>query len=270
MMLTVGSLFAGIGGIELGLERTKGFGVVWQVEIDPYASRVLAKHWPDVARFRDVRDCGSRNLARVDLICAGFPCQPVSSAGRRRGKEDERWLWPEAARIVRELRPRYVLLENVAGLLRRGMGDVLGDLAACGYDAEWQSLPAAAFGAPHIRERVFILAYPTGSSAGRLPFGTDAAQPLPAECSEDVAYPDERGCRTPKAPVLTGWNSAEYGGWWDIEPPVGRLAARIPNRVDRLRCLGNAVVPQIAEYIGRCILAAERQARVAIMASSRP
>lgn len=162
--MTHGSLFCGIGGIDLGFERA-GIETLWQVEHDDYCTRVLEKHWPRVQRFRDVRECGtpnsghSANLARVDIISGGFPCQPVSLAGKRRGQDDPRWLWPEFARIVRELRPRYVVVENVPGLLHLGMGDVLGDLAACGYDAEWDCLPAAAFGAPHLRYRVFIVAY---------------------------------------------------------------------------------------------------------------
>lgn len=169
-MLTVGSLFSGVGGFDLGLERA-GFQVLWQVEIDDYANRVLAKHWSNVARFRDVRECGKHNLAPVDLICGGWPCQPHSLAGKRAASADKRDLWPEFIRIIRELRPRWVLGENVPGLCSsetgRFFGRVLRDLAECGLDAEWQVLPAWAFGAPHIRERVFIVAYPNGRNEGR-------------------------------------------------------------------------------------------------------
>ena len=118
MTLTVGSLFTGIGGIDLGLERA-GMRVLWQVEIDDWCRRVLAKHWPDVERFADVRDVGAHNLAPVDVICGGFPCQPVSTAGKQRGRADERWLWPEFARIVRGLPPAR-LAEAFAGTLPRG------------------------------------------------------------------------------------------------------------------------------------------------------
>src|SRR6476661_6834913 len=129
-MLTFGSLFAGIGGIDLGLERA-GMRCAWQVEIDDYATRVLAKHWPDVTRFRDVRSVGAHNLTPVDLLAGGFPCQDISDAGKRAGIEGARsGLWSEFARLIGELRPRYVLVENVTALLRRGMGTVLGDLAA--------------------------------------------------------------------------------------------------------------------------------------------
>ena len=162
MCLAFGSLFAGIGGLDLGLERA-GMICKWQVEVNDYATKVLEKHWPDVARFRDVRECGAHNLEPVDLICGGFPCQDVSLAGKRAGLEGERTtLWSEFARIIREIRPRWVLAENVPGLLSsdsgRFFGRVLGDLAACGYDAEWDTIPACAVGAPHRRYRVFVVA----------------------------------------------------------------------------------------------------------------
>ena len=116
MTFTFGSLFAGIGGLDLGLERA-GMVCSWQVEIDEYCRRVLAKHWPDVERFEDVRECGAHNLEPIDLICGGFPCQPHSVAGKRKGAADDRDLWPEYFRIVAELRPRYVLAENVPGIV---------------------------------------------------------------------------------------------------------------------------------------------------------
>jgi DNA (cytosine-5)-methyltransferase 1 len=153
------SLFAGIGGLDLGLERA-GMRCVAQVENDPYCVRVLAKHWPGVPRWGDIRDLDPKELPDHDLICGGFPCQPVSLAGARQAQDDPRWLWPEMFRIVRTVRPRWVLVENVPGLASAGLGDVLGDLASVGYDAEWQSIPAAAVGAPHLRWRIFIVAYP--------------------------------------------------------------------------------------------------------------
>lgn len=166
---TFGSLFSGIGGLDLGLERA-GMQCAWQVEIDDYATKVLQKHWPNVTRFRDVRACGEHNLAPVDLIAGGFPCQDISDAGKQAGIEGERsGLWAEFYRIICELRPRFVLVENVAALLHRGMGRVLGDLAAGGYDAEWQILSAESIGAPHLRERVFIVAYPSGTKWGQSP-----------------------------------------------------------------------------------------------------
>jgi DNA (cytosine-5)-methyltransferase 1 len=173
--LSCGSLFSGIGGMDLGLERA-GFKLKWQVEIDPYANRVLAKHWPDVRRWDDARTFPPPGDWDVDLIAGGFPCQPHSNAGYKKNRDDPRWIWNEFDRIIRALRPRLVLVENVPGLLVRGFGDVLRDLAAGGYDAEWNCVPAGAFGAPHLRRRVFVLAYPQGERAGSVPFFGAAAR----------------------------------------------------------------------------------------------
>ena len=235
-----GSLFAGVGGFDLGLERA-GMQCAWQVEIDPFCRQVLAKHWPDVPRYEDVRDVGAGNLAWVDVIAGGFPCQDISNAGKREGIEGERsGLWTEFARIIRELRPRYVIVENVAALLVRGMGTVLGDLATCGYDAEWTMLSACAFGAPHSRPRVFVLAYATGSgcqarSADRLGIVTTGNGQ--ATASPHSALSDPRRA-------------------WGRASTVERVADGVPHRVDRLRALGNAVLPQVAEWLGRRIVEA--------------
>ena len=201
---TMGSLFAGIGGFDLGFERA-GFRTEWQVEIDPYCQRVLKKHFPHAERFGDIRECGKHNLKSVDVICGGFPCQDISNAGKRAGIEGERsGLWSEYARIIRELRPRYVLVENVAALLGRGMGVVLGDLAEIGYDAEWEIISAADVGAPHLRERVWILAHAghagiyerrSGAAIGedvRLirGVGQDGLSSIAKEERSSVAYPE--------------------------------------------------------------------------------
>ena len=285
-MPTFGSLFAGIGGLDLGLERA-GWECRWQVEIDEFCRQVLAKHWPDVPRYADVRECGEHNLKPVDLICGGFPCQPVSVAGKRLAQRDERWLWPEFARVVREVRPRYVLVENVPGLLAHGMGDVLRDLAAIGYDAEWESIPAAAAGAPHLRYRVFIVAHArsaelrdeSGRGSGSRRQGqaksrndgtqrtvADSARPHGRQQRRQLRRTRQRtvdgreGCRrtqykrTNKEKVTTSAATTLRSGWWAIEPNVGRVADGVPARVDRLRALGNAVVPQVAEWVGRRIL----------------
>jgi len=232
MTLTFGSLFAGIGGMDLGLERA-GMQCVWQVEIDDYANRVLAKHWPNVRRWRDVRtfpphdEFGDYSEWRCDLICGGFPCQDISYAGKGAGLAGERsGLFYEAIRVVRLLRPRYVLLENVAAMLTRGLGQVLGAMASVGYDAEWHCIPAAHFGAPHERDRTFIVGYANGGDCPRVHGTAQQGQAGPANRSD----------------------------WWAAEPAVGRVAYGIPKRVDRLKCLGNAVVPQVAEWIGRRIV----------------
>ena len=227
-MLTVGSLFSGIGGIDLGLERA-GMKVLWQVEKDLYAQRVLAKNFPGVACYDDILNVKGASVPYVDVLAGGFPCQDISVAGKGAGiKEGTRsGLWSEYIRIVRELRPRYVLVENVPALRSRGLDRVLGDLAASGYDAEWDCFPAVAFGAPHRRDRLFIVAY-----ADR-----------PGRQQQQRAF-----AATPEQ------FAAQCGGWWAAEPDVGRVAHGVPQRVDRLRCLGNAVVPQVAEYVGRCIV----------------
>jgi len=158
--LRVLDLFSGIGGFSLGLERTGGFETVAFCEIDPFCRRVLAKHWPNVRQFHDVTKLRGEDVGPVDVICGGFPCQDISFAGKGAGLDGERsGLWREYARLIGELRPLYVLVENVAALLSRGLGDVLGDLAALGYDAEWHCIPASAVGAPHRRDRVWILAH---------------------------------------------------------------------------------------------------------------
>jgi DNA (cytosine-5)-methyltransferase 1 len=240
-MLTFGSLFAGIGGIDLGLERA-GMQCAWQVEWNDFAIKVLSKHWPDVPRFRDVRDCGGHNLPAVDLVCGGFPCQDISYAGLGAGITGERsGLWFEFARIICELEPKYVLVENVAALLDRGMGDVLGSLASIGYDAEWYCLPASAFGAPHYRQRIFILAHTKGI------LGNGSA-------NDRICSITRSG--TTGEPGRQNFGVLPLGSDWTLhQPRICREDDGIPHRVDRLRGLGNAVVPQVAEFIGRAIVA---------------
>lgn len=233
--LNVLSLFSGIGGLELGLERA-GMTVVGQVEIDEYCRRVLAKHWPDVPRHDDVRTAvdwwTSEQRPRVDVVCGGFPCQPVSEVGQQAAQDDVRWLWPALADVVRAVRPRYALVENVPGLLDRGMGDVLADLASFGYDAEWSIVSACAVGAPHSRERLFIVAYPAGE---RLERRGDTAHEGPALLASEGLRDSDRGS-------------------WPAESRPDGVAYGLPSRVDRLRAVGNAVVPQVSEYVGRLIV----------------
>jgi DNA (cytosine-5)-methyltransferase 1 len=243
--MTFGSLFAGIGGLDLGLERA-GMECRWQVEIDEFCRKVLAKHWPHVKRYGDIKTESGADLEPVDLICGGFPCQPVSVAGRRRAQSDERWLWPEFHRIVCMVRPRFILVENVPGLLTAGIGDVLGDLAASGYDAEWSVFSACARGAPHSRERLFIVAYPV--SAERRP-----------QNSKTLIYTRRENHLQPVWPKSS--EKSEQCDWWDREPGMGRVAHGVPNWFQRMRGLGNAVVPQVAEEIGRRIVEAEENHR---------
>ncbi|WGM31461.1 DNA cytosine methyltransferase [Brevundimonas sp. NIBR11] len=278
-------LFSGIGGFALGLERA-GFETVAFCEIAEAPRHLLATHWPDVPCFPDVTTLTGEQVGPVDVICGGFPCQDISFAGKGAGIEGERsGLWRHYARLVRELRPRYVIVENVAALLGRGLGDVLGDLAALGYDAWWDCIPAAAVGAPHRRDRLWLVAYPGGVehqgygdalrreiAAGLLEADLANAPWLQRGRSEQrtereragprrqsIAVADTQGERrdgSGKGTEPTGWREPSDGRWWLSEPDVGRVAHGVPARVDRLHGLGNAVVPQIPEILGRAILSA--------------
>jgi DNA (cytosine-5)-methyltransferase 1 len=315
MTLTVGSLFSGIGGLDLGLERA-GMQVIWQSEIDPYACKVLKKHWPEVPNHGDIKQIDWRAVEPVDVICGGYPCQPFSQAGKRKGTDDPRHLWPWVREAISELRPRYAILENVRGHLSLGGLQVIGELAEIGYDAEWRVVSAAGLGAPHRRDRIIIVAYPNNSRGGTSECGIDIDRSEKIKKRQDIAQFGigrrradlananserlERSCRFQGSEekfggsnVLgssEGWSSVvgvsndvsqrygqyrqstdiatqsrlwrddrrreeTYDGWqwWESEPDVGRVAHGIPNRVDRLKGLGNAVVPQVAEYIGRLI-----------------
>ena len=282
-----GSLFSGIGGIDLGLQRA-GMTPAWHSEIEPYACRVLAKHWPDVPNLGDIRDIDWTRVAEVDLVAGGYPCQPFSLAGVRRGEEDPRHLWPMFAECIRVVRPRYALLENVSGHLSLGFGSVLADLAALGYDAQWDCIPAAAVGAPHLRDRVFVIAARqdvldtdcesqsgrtvNGGSTGHRPEQrrplayTDNRRPFdalragwdaPWHGSPHVANTGRVTAQVPLAGRQPGEPVSEWRAWWETEPGVGRVADGIPRRLDRLRGLGNAVVPQVAEHVGRLIMSME-------------
>tara|TARA_Y100001938_G_scaffold16098_1_gene19875 strand:+ start:2203 stop:3114 length:912 start_codon:yes stop_codon:yes gene_type:complete len=296
--MRVGSLFAGIGGFDLGLSWA-GYDIVWQVELDEWCRKVLAKHWPDATRFADVRDCGLHNLEPVDVICGGFPCQDISTAGKQAGLDGERSsLWWEMRRIVGELRPRYVIVENVPNLLIRGFDRVLGSLSEIGYDAEWDVISAHDVGAPHLRQRLWIVAYPTGMSKWWVRVAAGQGGEGGAAAVEDTrgsrcGGKEERFGQFAERTVLerTGAELAHANGprleghprhgavgneprrvasrpdgstadaglyerteWhhpgWVVEPDVGRVANGVSKRVDRLRGLGNAIVPQIAYWLG--------------------
>ena len=250
--LSVLDLFSGIGGFSLGLERTGGFSTSAFCEIDDYARRVLARHWPGTPVYEDIRILTAARLLAdgiglPDVICGGFPCQDLSKAGEGRGLAGARsGLWFEYARLIEEIRPRWVVAENVAALRGRGLDQVLRSLDEIGFDAEWRCIPASSVGAPHHRDRIWIVAYPSGSRVEGLVLGDDArpAGPWGWRGEEDLRAiancPFAAGDRWPP-PLLRG------------------VDARIPARVDRLRCVGNSVVPAIATLIGRAILAAENE-----------
>jgi DNA (cytosine-5)-methyltransferase 1 len=223
------SLFTGIGGLDLGLERA-GMRVVGQVEIDPFCRRVLARHWPEVPRHDDVHTAiawwCSRPRPRVDVVAGGFPCQPARDAGPKLGEADPRWLWPAMADAIAALRPAWVIGENVPGLLRRGLGTVHADLERLGYRVRTGTIAACALGAPHPRERLFVLAH------------TDRLR-----CDRWTGDQRPQGRPEPAD-----------GGRWAAEPDVARMAHGVPAGMDRRRALGNAVVPAVAEHIGRLLI----------------
>lgn len=222
--MKIGSLFSGIGGLDLGFERA-GFKVLWQVEKSSFCRRVLKRHWPDVRRERDVKECGSHNLTRVEGIIGGPPCQDVSDFGLRRGLAGERsGLWFEYLRIVRELRPQFIVVENVPGLVRRGLDQIVKGLAESGYDAEWDHISARSLGAPHVRDRVIIVAYPARIGRDQRP----------------LVF----------TPAFQERAATMRGVGWAAEPGFRRVDDGIADQVDRLRGLGNAVVPAVAELIG--------------------
>jgi DNA (cytosine-5)-methyltransferase 1 len=249
---TFGSLFAGIGGLDLGLERA-GFECKWQVEIDPYARRVLTKHWPDVPKFEDVREFPPIGEFSVDVICGGFPCQDISYAGKGAGLDGERsGLFYELIRVVSLVGPKFVLLENVSALLTRGLDQVLGTLASIGYDAEWHCIPAAAFGSPHMRDRVFVLGVNTnGEYVSSVRISQGFEPPSNAGGIERQMVSESRA-----QDAYRRWAKSTKSDWWtqQNESAICRVAYGVPSRMDRLRGLGNAVVPQVAEYIGRQII----------------
>lgn len=267
--LTFGSLFAGIGGFDLGFVRA-GLECRWQVERDPLCLQTLEAHFPDARRYRDAREFPDPGVERVDLIAAGFPCQDISRAGPRRGIDSGEAGWRDVARSVRDLRPRFIVLENSPSLALRGMGDVLGALSALGYDAEWQCLPACAFGALHIRQRLFIIAY--SRRDGREASGRERAKGIPALAPGRVAprmdpvrllrrvdLHDPRETRfgmrlSPGGGVGIRRSVLAIPHEWEAQSPVCRVAHGFPGRVGQIRAYGNAVVPQVAEWIARRIL----------------
>lgn len=255
--LRLGSLFSGIGGLDIGLERA-GMRTVFQVERDEYARRVLERHWPDVPRFDDVRAVRAHNLPPCDVLAGGFPCQDVSNAGSRAGLDGDRsGLWGEFARLVRELRPRFVVVENVAALVVRGLDRVLGDLADLGFDAEWTCLRASDVGAPHIRARLFIVAYardgwrrsdaPAGDDADGHSAGRLEAAGRPRVRGEGLA--DTRGAAGRCASGIAGGGDGAGAARLGAEEPgrrSGALADPLGGDVQRLRG------PGVVEGAERC------------------
>ena len=235
--ITIGSLFSGIGGFELGLERAiPKSKTIWQVEQNKYCQTILKKHWPEAIMYNDIREVNHENIHPVDIICGGFPCQGVSCSGKGKGIEGDKRssLWREMYRLIDELRPRVAVMENVPALLwkGRGMHIVMSNLVQIGYNAEWKVISARQFGAPHLRKRVFIIAYSNS---------TRAQIPIKRKQSSEQMF------RSPSQKRRSFWDQGE------TKPRVCRVDDGISGRVDRIKALGNAIVPQCSEYIGRCI-----------------
>ena len=263
--MKVGSLFAGIGGFDLGLERA-GFEIAWQVEIDPYCQRVLAKHWPRVKRYGDIKAIDWATLEPVDLMCGGFPCQPFSLAGKRRGTADDRYLWPAMLSGIQQLQPTWIIGENVPGLVGPVLDTVLSDLETAGYDVQTLAVPACAFDSSHIRQRIWIVAY--SEKHGRVTEGRSSSgcegeseQPLQTMADSSIEQWDrwrDWTCGWEREPQEALRDARERGrqeAWMSVpESLLGRVAHGVPARVDRLRGLGNAIVPHIAEWLGRQIM----------------
>lgn len=292
-MMTVGSLFSGIGGIELGLERTGRFQTAWFVENDTYASGVLKKHWPTVVNYGNVTQLDWEKMRKPDILTGGLPCQPFSAAGKRKGEKDERALWKYFLAAICHFKPGWVLAENVPGLLSIDFGkafrNILKSLAENGYDAEWFPLSASDFGAPHRRERIFLVAYPN-RKRGVFP------------TNEKLLSPDETGGASEsesegrgvwsyadRTPVIFTRNWGErirrfkqeslqgkQGFSWcenvrgvedffgrpdSPEPLIRRESDGFSRKLydARIRCIGNAVVPQVAQFIGECIITQSSQ-----------
>jgi len=276
-------LFSGIGGFSLGLEATGGFETKAFCDIEKYPRQVLQKHWPHVKQYEDIKELNYERLKAdgidsIDIITGGYPCQPFSIAGRQKGEQDPRHLWPEYFRLVKELRPTWVIGENVSGHIKLGLDTVIEDLESEDYSVRPFSISASSIGANHQRERIWILAHsrrsqwPRAEQRGENENETRKENANQFERSSstsevDVANTnDERLQRqwqsrnqfTPR--FNSSRESSEEGqrtvgqGWWESEPNMGRVAHGIPKRVDRLKSLGNSLVPQIPYYIGKTIL----------------
>jgi len=262
-------LFSGIGGFALA-SKWAGFETIQFVENDNYCCKVLKKNFPEIPIHDDIRTFKATDFRGCGLITGGVPCQPVSQAGKRRGSEDDRWLWPQMYRVILESRPTYVLIENVAGLITLGLDDVLVDLEKADYSFQTFNIPAVAVDARHRRQRIWILAYSFNNEQDLSSRPKSSQQPDDRQKwremgsksyrrsdkgGEDVAHSNSSGfskqCTTES--IREEQFTTECSSRWSTEPDVGRVAHGVRRRVDRLRGLGNSVVPRLAYEIIRCL-----------------
>jgi len=295
--MKLGSLFSGGGLGDFGFELA-GYEIVWQVEIDNYCQKILNLRWPDVPKYKDIKTVKGKNLPTVDVIFGGFPCQPFSVAGKQRGAEDDRYLWPEMFRIIQETQPTWVIIENVPGIIGIALNNVCNDLEAAGYEVMPPIVfPAHALGAPHRRNRIWIVGYSRSEKSRRLSSikqeeilslgrtskmdrNTNSRngnkRPLREMAKEQNTKPtricsnvsnslskrlqvrnEQRMFRQTYGTSTRSKFSRTFttaGDFWEIEPRVGRVVNGMPNRMDRLKLLGNGIVIQVAYFIGKTIL----------------
>ena len=283
LMMKLLDLFSGIGGFSLGMEATKKIKTIAFCEKDEFCRKVLKKHWSNIKQYNDIRSINGKEIA-ADIVSGGFPCQPFSVAGKRKGTEDDRYLWDEMLRVITEVKPRWVVGENVQGIINIDNGLVLRqvqtDLEAQGFQVQCFIIPASGVGAWHQRNRVWIVAYSDKfrctqhNETKKEKFEWRSKTSFMSSSSQDVSNSDKERIFSTKTTRNNGKNekksfneyiggcSSTYRGkiiqnYWATEPNVGRVAHGIPNRVDRIKSLGNAIVPQIAYEIGQAILKAE-------------
>ena len=284
--LKILDLFSGIGGFSLGLEATGGFETSAFCDIDPYCRKVLQQHWPNVPIYEDIKKLKGTDIGTVDIITGGYPCQPFSVAGKQKGVEDKRHLWPEYFRLIKECRPTWVIGENVSGHIKLGLDSVIEDLESEGYATRTFSISASSIGANHKRERIWVVAHRKKNVANA--YGVNDAIGRVDRTIQETGGSgniDERGSGTnangfsqsSKNETLDSaitnsniigtqvqtkrqftteqmFGSKSSQSWWKTEPNVGRVVNGVPNRVDRLKALGNSLIPQIPFYIGQTIL----------------
>ena len=244
-MITIGSLFSGIGGFELGLERAiPNSKTIWQCEQNKFAKKILKKHWPNIPIYDDIKEIKHGTIEFVDVICGGFPCQDISKAGKRKGIANgaRSGLWFEMLRIIDIVRPRIAIAENVTAITHkgRGMDIVISSLAQIGYDVEWIDVRASDEGAPHKRERIFFVAYPNMQRSKK--------QPMYTEPMESKKFFECKSRENGRIYTENYWKKTP------IEPAICRVDDGLSYRVDRIKALGNAIVPQCSETIGKYIM----------------